>query len=113
MGDRGNIVIRESGSDKIWFYSHWGGYRLTNTLAEALSNAEGNWNDSPYLNRVIFNTLTKDDPDGTTGYGIDWQMGDGGTEVYVDHDNQKIIYNEDEYSYRQFILKYLEKDSNG
>lgn len=104
MGDQGNIVV-ESQDDggSIYFYSHWSGYRLPQVVAAALDRGRSRWDDYPYLNRILFCELVKGDEGGETGYGISITMGDGGTEVYVNHDEQSVRYRDMTYSFSQFI----------
>lgn len=71
MGDRGNIVVRQSaGTNKsdVWFYGHWNGYRLEESVRESLAR-KARWNDPSYLARIIFNDFQKDDR-WETGFGI-------------------------------------------
>ena len=73
MGDRANIRINEHiGSDDdrfIYLYSHWDGHDLWKILQNALSRKQ-RWTDPPYLARIIFCEMIKDDVMGETGYGI-------------------------------------------
>ena len=70
MGDRGNIAIKYQEGQKIYFYSHWGGSELAQTLKRALEHGRSRWDDESYLARIIFSEMIKDEIDGTTGYGI-------------------------------------------
>lgn len=70
MGDRGNIAIAQPESEAVvYFYTHWGGYEIPQTLQRALARHE-RWNDGPYLARIIFCEMVKNDIDGETGFGI-------------------------------------------
>ena len=72
MGDRGNIVIEKDGDhfeSPIFFYTHWTGSDIKETLQSALIKGESRWDDPQYLSRVIFCGLVGND-DGITGYGI-------------------------------------------
>lgn len=104
MGDRGNIIV----DDKIYLYTHWGGSALRQTLKDALIRGKGRWSDKPYLIRIIFSEMIKDDIEGDTGFGIDYEMGDGGTEIYIDSAAQTVRYEDelnDEYeeTFEEFI----------
>ena len=70
MGDRGNIVV-----DGVWLYTHWGGYDLKRILKDALIKGKDRWTDTPYLTRIIFCEMIKEDVNGMTGYGISNEMG--------------------------------------
>lgn len=62
----------------MFFYSHWGGSRLPETVAEALDRGRGRWSDPSYLARIIFAEMIKGDVLGETGYGISSQPTDTG-----------------------------------
>lgn len=111
MGDRGNIVILRNSRPDLYFYTHWSGSDLPNIVANGLKRGEDRWGDDPYLNRVLFCELVKDDVLEETGYGIDTVMGDGGTEVYVDHENQTVEFEDETYDFGSFVDKYGEDDA--
>jgi len=71
MGDRGNIEVKD-GKGSVFLYSHWDGSELPKILANALDRAPDRVDDGPYITRVIFCEMVKDDVEGTTGYGITW-----------------------------------------
>jgi len=83
MGDRGNIVINYSNGSEIYFYSHWSGYDLFNTLQNALSRGRDRWNDEPYLARIIFCEMVKEDLNDNTGFGISPDMCDNEYPILV------------------------------
>lgn len=70
MGDRGNIVVQQDDGKEIYFYTHWYGSELPKILRNALDRGKDRWNDSPYLGRIIFCEMVKEDIDGLIGYGI-------------------------------------------
>lgn len=105
MGDRGNIVVK-SDDGTIHFYTHWSGYELPEIVANGLKRGRNRWGDEPYLNRILFSELIKDDVEGETGYGISISMGDGGTEVYVNHSSQTVDYDGEESTFEAFVSKY-------
>jgi hypothetical protein len=72
MGDRGNIYIEEAEGRGVFLYTHWGGYRIADVLAAALSSDAGRnrANDAPYLARIIFDALADGEHGTETGYGI-------------------------------------------
>lgn len=59
-------------------------------LKAALDRGRGRWSDRPYLIRIIFSEMIKDDILSETGFGIDYKMGDGGTEIYIDSEKQNV-----------------------
>lgn len=109
MGDRGNIVCQSNGAD-IYLYTHWSGSDLPGIVARGLKRGESRWGDEPYLNRVLFCQMLieggKDEINDVTGYGIDTTMGDGGTEVYVSHVSESVTYNDEVYTFPDFVKKF-------
>lgn len=83
MGDRGNIVVRQGkdSTDDIWFYTHWSGNEIGNTVKSALARKD-RWYDSSYLARIIFQELIGNDT-GTTGFGISTSLGDNERDILV------------------------------
>lgn len=112
MGDRGNIVILRNSRPDLYFYTHWTGSALPEIVASGLKRGKDRWGDDPYLNRILFCELVKDDVLEDTGYGIDTVMGDGGTELYVDHQKQTVEYEGESYSFERFIKKYGEEEND-
>lgn len=66
MGDRGNIVVRDTDGKDVVFYAHWTGGDLAAVVRRALAR-EWRWTDDNYLARIIFCEL---DEGGETGFGI-------------------------------------------
>ena len=90
MGDRGNILIKESKGGEIYFYSHWAGSMLAETAKAALIRGRGRWDDEQYLSRIIFSEMIKDELLETTGYGISTYQGDGHVALIVDIAKQQV-----------------------
>ena len=78
MGDRGNIKVND-----IYLYSHWNGSELGNILKDALIRGKERWHDAPYLTRIIFSEMIKDEVMDETGYGISTQICDNEHEILV------------------------------
>lgn len=113
MGDRGNIVIETSdGNALLFFYTHYYGSALHILVAKALENGKDRWGDTPYLNRILFCSLVKNDVDGTTGAGIDTVMGDGGCEVYVCHEDERVRFNGKTYTFAEFVENFKDEDED-
>ena len=86
MGDRGNVVFKYEDGNKIYFYSHWGGSGLKETVRKALIRAKGEdgvvgsssgnngrWEDESYLARIVFCQMLKEEGasfEDLTGFGI-------------------------------------------
>jgi hypothetical protein len=91
MGDHGNIVVQESTEHRVYLYGHWSGYDMPEILRAALVRGNGRWNDPQYLARIIFCELVKNDPNGTTGYGISARVHDNEYPIIVvDCEKQEI-----------------------
>lgn len=102
MGDRGNIVIEENGTPVLFFYTHWSGSDLPRLVREALVKGRERWNDKPYLNRILFQYMLEGDM-GITGFGIDTEEGDGGTEVYIDHEKQTVRFKSETFKFEDYV----------
>lgn len=104
MGDRGNIVIVDADNKpQLYFYTHWSGSDLPELVKAGLINGKSRWEDPPYLNRILFQTMLSDDKD-ITGFGIDTRMGDGGTEVFICHEKQTVkLAGCAPYSFEEYI----------
>lgn len=94
MGDRANVIIKD-GKSTVYLYTHWAGSDLPETVERALSRARKakSTDDGPYLARVIFCEMIREDGiDGTRGYGISAEYGDGGgaPDITIDVDKQTI-----------------------
>lgn len=113
MGDRGNIVLwfRRYGTEDvtpIFFYSHWGGSMLPETLVKALDSDAGRnrWQDDSYLARIIFDQLTFGDQGSETGFGISpWETDNEHPLVNVNLDDMTVNFEGSKtfYSYEEFI----------
>jgi hypothetical protein len=92
MGDRANVLLKE-GKSEIYLYTHWDGTNLPEKVREAIASKEGRgrWDDSAYLNRIIFSRMIKDCVLGETGYGISPTPCDGQDRIIVvDHDKMRV-----------------------
>lgn len=132
MGDRGNIVVRSSqdNRDDVWFYGHWSGYKIENTVQKALAK-KWRWGDTSYLARIVFDQFTAGKHGEETGFGISTCLQDNEYPVIVvDDDKQRVFLIEEKqldngripehfepskdriWSYGQFIKRNL-KDLEG
>jgi hypothetical protein len=74
MGDRSNVVIESnlypsgSGTERVYLYSHYDGASIIDSAVHGIQS--GRSTDGPYLTRVIFADMIKDDMESETGYGI-------------------------------------------
>ena len=99
MGDRGNLILHYEEGNKIYFYTHWSGSALPKILKKALKRGKDRWNDEPYLSRILFCEMVKDDISGNTGFGISPYQGDGG----VDLEKQTVTYKEETKTFEEYI----------
>lgn len=93
MGDRGNIVVRSSQSnrDDVWFYTHWSGSEVKEIAARALGK-RWRWDDASYLARIVFDELTAGSVGEETGFGISSSIGDNEHPIVViDADKQRVF----------------------
>lgn len=109
MGDRAEIAVR-SDDETVYLYSHWDGNSLINVLRAALVRGKSRWDDPPYLTRIIFCEMVKDEISGLEGYGI-WsshQESEHGLYL-VDINNQKVDINGSVFSFQEFISLPIER----
>lgn len=94
MGDRGNIVVRQSADTNkgdVWFYTHWSGGEIVQTVTKALAR-KLRWEDPSYLARIVFDTLTKGDQGAETGFGISTQMQDNEHDILVVDVSHQVVW---------------------
>lgn len=113
MGDRGNIVIRNTNNNKhIFLYTHWTGYKMPERLQAALEKGQGRHDDEPYLARVIFQTLLDGD-DSATGFGLTTFLTDNEYPLLVvDIDENRVgwckVYSDEDLSQVDLQLSFDE-----
>lgn len=98
MGDRGNIVVLQSGykkedNDQIWLYTHWGGSETPNELKKALAECPGRWRDDTYLARIILMRMVPESMHHEeTGWAISTRITDNEHKILVvDAPNQRVF----------------------
>jgi hypothetical protein len=104
MGARANVIVKDEQGHKVYLYTHWYGSELPRMVRNALKRGRGRWDDPPYLTRIIFSEMIKDDLMDTTGFGISSVEGDGGDypDVIVDISQQKVWFAEQIWTFAQF-----------
>lgn len=90
MGDRGNIIVKDSDST-VYLYTHWTGSDLPEVIKSGLVRGKDRWDDGSYLARILFCEMVKGQEMDTTGFGISSVMGDGGTDIIVNIDDQTVV----------------------
>lgn len=110
MGDRANIhTFSKDSQTGIYFYSHWGGNELPVVLQNSLKK-KWRWDDEPYLNRIIFCEMVKDELLEETGYGIGTYIRDNEHDIIeVDVTNQKVKIGKKLWSFQEYIDADLTK----
>ncbi len=63
---------------------------MLNVLKTALKRGKERWTDGSYLTRIIFCEMVKGYETDLTGFGISSEIGDGGTDILVDVDEQTV-----------------------
>lgn len=95
------LKSKEQYDGELYLYSHYG--ECERYLQEALRKRK-RWNDAEYLSRIIFSVFIKDDIDSDCGFGITTRMSMEKDEVIeVDIDEQKVRYNDKDYSFEEYI----------
>ena len=67
MGDRRQVKFSPC---NIWFYTHWDGRTLAESLQQGIQKATPRWDDEPYSIRIILGHLLSPYEDKETGAGI-------------------------------------------
>lgn len=126
MGDRAQVLLFEDKyqdgelswhDEPIYLYTHWGGYRIKETLANALKRGQSRWDDPSYLNRIIFSEFVKDSIEDEAGYGLSRNYQDSSAEtdvkVYASYDpeRQEIVGpapQNESFTFSEFVDRYAE-----
>lgn len=103
MGDRRNVEVIDNGKS-VFLYTHWQGTDLPKIVQNALRRGKDRLDDGPYLTRIIFSEMIRDDILGTTGYGISANQQDANhNNIVVNVGLQKIVTDHKEMSLDDFI----------
>ena len=93
MGDRANVVIKETYQEKtnyVFLYTHWRGQYLPHLVQAALQRRL-RWDDEYYLARIIFDGMTDGEQGEETGFGIGTTIRDNQHKlIVVDPENMCI-----------------------
>ena len=106
MGDRGNIIVKDNGSE-VYLYTHWSGSDLPEVVQKSLQRGRDRWNDGQYLARILFCDMLDGDK-GTTGFGISSVIGDGGTDITVNVDEQTVEFRGATTSFAEYAAAKVE-----
>lgn len=104
MGDRANILVKESEKDSgVFLYTHWKGSTLPIVLKRALSK-KWRWYDSPYLTRVIFDEMADGSHGEELGFGISSFCQDGRDRILeLNCEEQTVSYKETIWSFQEYV----------
>jgi len=110
MGDRANIKMVYENDVEIYFYTHWGGSELPETLKSALIRGQSRWDDEPYLARIIFSEMIQDEIMDTTGYGISpYECDNEHPIISVIPSSQKVKIGDSEWTFEEFVKLSIEE----
>jgi len=119
MGERGNIVVKQNAKghegEKVYFYTHWRGYRIKQVLQNALKHDQ-RWTDETYLARIIFCELVDGEEKVFTSFGISTYLTDNGYPILVVDAETQSITEESEsgevlktWTFSDFVADTFEK----
>ena len=93
MGDRANCIVHQNSFNEtgpVWLYTHWGGHDLLDMVQKAIQRKQ-RWDDSAYLTRIIFDTMSVGQQGEETGFGISTGQCDNEHHyIIVDPDKQEV-----------------------
>ena len=113
MGSRANVVVHDDVDESkvVYLYTHWGEEELEAEVAKALHRGRERWGDAPYIARIIFCEMVRDDLDSPTGYGISAVPYDG-EEIHVYPKTREVVgYDGRRVSMDEFIGSHLPSTS--
>jgi hypothetical protein len=104
VGARTNFELKDS-KGSVWLYSHWGGDDKASDLANALRKAEPRWDDHSYGIRIVVSQLIGNSWDSELGFGLSsYEAGEEGYDpISVDFPSKTVSYQDNEYSFRDFV----------
>lgn len=109
MGDRANVKFVDGMTKEcmpIYFYTHWNGNELPETVRQGLIRAKNDdrLDDEPYLGRIIFSEMIKNNLMETTGFGISTNICDGSNRVIeIEVKHQFIWIKNKKWSFLNYI----------
>ncbi len=110
MGDRANCIVLQNTYEEnppVWLYTHWDGSNLLAMVQKAIQHKQ-RWEDSPYLTRIIFDTMSAGHQGEETGFGISTSECDNNHHyVVVDPKRQEVRIEdlESRYVYHRWTFK--------
>lgn len=85
MGDRSNVVIEtkynDEKSERVYLYAHWSGTSVLESVLHGLRSNRAD--DPPYLARIIFDHMIRNDHGSETGFGISASITDNEHPILV------------------------------
>ena len=99
MDTRRNIIIMGEGK-AIALYTYWNGREAMGDIAIALDRGRDRWNDFGYFARIMFDVMTRNEPQGSTdGFGIYPVNDDGYSLMEPDPEYDPVIYLDNRFVY--------------
>lgn len=93
----------DSFTSDIYFYTHWSGSNVKQTVQRALGRKQ-RWSDGSYLARIIFCELVKGNEGEETGFGISSVECDNEHPiVYVNVKEQTVTVDGQKFTFHQFV----------
>lgn len=104
MGDRGNVIIKDTDDSQVVLYTHWEASTLPATVKRAIARRQ-RWQDAAYLARIVFSEMIRNDINSETGYGISAHLLDGHDKVIeIDTKAQTIkVFGKSLVSFEKFV----------
>ena len=101
MGDRANVHVKANNLDNgVFLYTQFGGKHLPHKLHAALSRKR-RWGNTPYLTRIIFDTMVSDQ---ARGYGVSAFAIDGNDRIlWVDCSRQTVSCNHNTWTFSDYV----------
>lgn len=95
MGDRANIAVLQGDGSAVVLYTHSGGYNLPEKLHTAIGR-RARWNNTQYLSRIIFDSMSESCQGEETGFGITTKVWDNSYPILTVDPEKNVIYTADE-----------------
>lgn len=83
--------------DYLFLATNWKGSQLPRLVARTLKDSEENFE------KLIMQELLESN---YTGWSLNWREDGQGTEVFVDYKKRQVIFEDEIYSYGEFIARY-------
>lgn len=117
MGDRRQAVLHYATIvTPIYLYTHWHGYSLPTTIAQALDRGRARWHDEAYLAKIITAEMIQDNGGvfSETGMGISpYPTSTEDSDINILLASNHVAIGTDIFTFEDFIEQTLKKNSEG